>query len=42
MKTAGKEAELYAYPGDNHNLSQSFTAAMRRSVAFFDEYVKNK
>ena len=42
MKTAGKEAELYTYQNDNHNLSQSFTAAMRRSVAFFDEYVKNK
>ncbi len=33
--------EYYEYPGDNHNLSGSFSTAMRRSVAFFDKYVKN-
>ena len=33
--------EYYEYPGDNHNLSKSFSIAMRRSVAFFDQYVKN-
>lgn len=33
--------EYYEYPGDNHNLSGSFSLAMRRSVAFFDKYVKN-
>lgn len=33
--------EYYEYPGDNHNLSQSFNTAMQRSVAFFDKYVKN-
>lgn len=31
----------YEYPGDNHNLSNSFNTAMQRSVAFFDKYVKN-
>ena len=34
-------AELYEYPGDNHNLSNYFTLAMRRSIEFFDRYVKN-
>ncbi len=33
--------EYYEYPGDNHNLSNSFNTAMQRSVAFFDKYVKN-
>ncbi|MCX7706375.1 MAG: alpha/beta fold hydrolase, partial [Anaerolineae bacterium] len=33
--------EYYEYPGDNHNLSRNFTLAMRRSIAFFDKYVKN-
>ncbi len=34
--------ELYEYPGDNHNLSNYFTLAMQRSIAFFDEYVKGE
>lgn len=33
--------EYYEYPRDNHNLSGNFSLAMRRSVAFFDKYVKN-
>ena len=33
--------EYYEYPGDNHNLSKSFSTAMQRSIAFFDKYVKN-
>lgn len=32
--------EFYSYPGDDHNLSGNFGAAMRRSVDFFDRYVK--
>jgi uncharacterized protein len=39
---AGKQVELYTYPGDNHNISNNFKAAMARSVAFMDEYVKGK
>lgn len=39
---AGKVAELYTYPGDNHNLSNSFNLAMQRTVAFFDKYVKGE
>ena len=33
--------EYYEYKGDNHNLSMSFNAAMQRSIAFFDKFVKN-
>lgn len=40
MKKSGKEAELYIYEGDDHNLSSSFGIAMERSIAFFDKYVK--
>jgi fermentation-respiration switch protein FrsA (DUF1100 family) len=32
--------EFYSYEGDDHNLSNGFTAAMQRSIAFFDTYVK--
>ncbi len=32
--------EYYVYEGDNHNLSINFSAAMARSIAFFDQYVK--
>ncbi|MCB9138941.1 MAG: alpha/beta fold hydrolase [Caldilineaceae bacterium] len=37
---AGGEAELYVYPGDDHNISQQFNTAMARSVAFFDGVLK--
>ena len=36
---AGKTVELYTYPGDDHNLAQSFSLAMQRTIAFFDRYV---
>ena len=32
--------ELVTYPGDNHNISGNFGAAMSQSVAFFDRWVK--
>lgn len=41
MKKAGKEVELYLYPGDDHNIPNNFDLAMQRSVDFFDKYVKN-
>jgi hypothetical protein len=41
MEDIGGVAELYEYPGDNHNLSNYFTLAMQRSIDFFDRYVKN-
>jgi len=40
LQAAGKTAEFYTYQGDDHNLSNSFGAAMQRTIAFFDKYVK--
>ncbi|HLF25585.1 MAG TPA: prolyl oligopeptidase family serine peptidase [Anaerolineae bacterium] len=40
VKQAGQTAELYTYPGGNHNFSQGFDLAMQRTVEFFDKYVK--
>ena len=40
IQAAGGTVEYYEYPGDNHNLSNYFSLAMRRSVEFFDRYVK--
>jgi fermentation-respiration switch protein FrsA (DUF1100 family) len=42
LQAAGAYAELYTYPGTDHNLSQSFTIAMGRSIAFFDQWVKGE
>jgi fermentation-respiration switch protein FrsA (DUF1100 family) len=40
MLAANKYVELYKYDGDNHNISNSFGTAMRRSIEFFDRFVK--
>lgn len=40
LEAAGQPAELYTYEGDNHNISNSFTTAMQRSIEFFDAHVK--
>lgn len=40
LKAAGKTSELHIYPGDDHNLGSNFGTAMRRSVGFFDTYLK--
>jgi dipeptidyl aminopeptidase/acylaminoacyl peptidase len=40
VQAAGKSAELFTYPGDDHNLAYSFGLAMQRTIAFFDRYVK--
>ncbi|MCP4166062.1 MAG: S9 family peptidase [Chloroflexi bacterium] len=42
IQAAGGTAEYYEYPGDNHNISNSFNTAMRESVRFFDEYLKGE
>lgn len=39
--TAGQSAEFYIYQGDDHNISANLNTALQRSVAFFDQYVKN-
>jgi fermentation-respiration switch protein FrsA (DUF1100 family) len=41
-RAAGHTAELYFYDGDDHNISQYFTSAMGRSIAFFNEHVKGQ
>lgn len=33
-------AQLYSYPGDDHNISANLYTALERSVGFFDEHVK--
>ena len=40
LQEAGQASELYLYPNDNHNISNSFGTAMQRSVQFFDQHVK--
>jgi dipeptidyl aminopeptidase/acylaminoacyl peptidase len=42
LQAAEQVAEIYIYEGDNHNISGNFGAAMQRSVAFFDRYVKEE
>jgi dipeptidyl aminopeptidase/acylaminoacyl peptidase len=32
--------ELYTYKDDNHNISNNFSEAMKRSIQFFDRHVK--
>lgn len=41
LKQAGKVGELYTYEGDDHNLANNFSAAMQRSVEFFDRNLKD-
>lgn len=41
VEAVGQSAELYTYRNDDHNLAQGFSEAMARSIAFFDEHVKN-
>jgi uncharacterized protein len=40
VQAAGKTVEFYTYPGNDHNLSQSFTLAMNRTIQFYDQYLK--
>jgi uncharacterized protein len=40
LRLTGKYAELYTYPGDNHNISNYFTTAMDRTIEFFRSYLK--
>jgi dipeptidyl aminopeptidase/acylaminoacyl peptidase len=40
MQQAGQPVEYYIYDGDNHNLSVNFSAAMTRTIEFFDRYLK--
>lgn len=40
LKSAGKTVEYHEYPGSNHNINQDFTQAMKRTIDFFDRYLK--
>ena len=40
MLDANQYVELYKYDGDNHNISNNFSTAMRRTIEFFDRFVK--
>ena len=40
VRAASGTADLYIYDGDNHNISNYFSTAMARTVAFFDQYLK--
>ncbi len=40
LEAANQLAEYYVYEGDNHNLSDNFKLAMKRSLDFFDKYVE--
>ncbi len=42
MQAAGQTVEYYAYNGDNHNLLNNWGTAMRRTIEFFDKYVKGE
>lgn len=40
MLALGIEVEFNQYPGDDHNISQTFDLAMKRSLRFFDIHLK--
>lgn len=40
VAAAGQAAELFTYPGDDHNITANFDTAMARTLRFFDEQVK--
>lgn len=39
-RSVGRIADLYTYEGDNHNISGSFSTAMKRTIEFFDRFLK--
>jgi dipeptidyl aminopeptidase/acylaminoacyl peptidase len=41
INAAGGTVELYTYTNDNHNISNYFSLAMRRTIEFFDRYLKD-
>lgn len=40
IKDAGKTAEIYEYPGNDHNLANSFDLAMKRTIDFYNKTLK--
>lgn len=41
LNQANQSVELFIYPNNDHNISQSFSTAMQRSVKFFDTHLKS-
>jgi dipeptidyl aminopeptidase/acylaminoacyl peptidase len=39
-RAQGQIADLYTYDGDNHNISKYFSTAMKRTIEFYDSYLK--
>ncbi len=42
IKRAGKDITLYTYSGEGHEFAAAWPTVMKRTVEFFDKYVKNK
>jgi uncharacterized protein len=42
LESVGKPVELFAYQGDDHNLSNNLSLALERSVQFFDSQLQSK
>ncbi len=40
LQNHGKTVEFFEYPGADHNISQSFSIAIKRSIDFFNLYLK--
>lgn len=40
LKKGDKNVEYYEYPGANHDINQSFDLAMKRTIDFFNKYLK--
>jgi len=40
LKKLGKNVEYHEYPGANHDINQSFSEAMKKTIDFFDRYLK--
>ena len=40
LKSLGKNVEYYEYPGANHDINQSFSEAISKTIQFFDKYLK--
>ncbi len=40
MLAARKTVEYYSYENDDHNIANSFSQAMTRTIFFFDQYLK--
>ena len=40
LTSAGKPVELFLYEGDDHDVSQNFSLAMRRSLDYFNQVLK--